>query len=344
MVRIPQTFAVAIFAASAPTWAAAERFEAQKIIVDGVVGAVIVETNNGSVIDVDLDEPAGPTITAALDEAGVLRIRGPLADQGPRRPGACSCCDADRALPVPSALLDEPPADPDAQAAPSDAGEASAAGEADEAAGGLNDPLAPTVRIAAPRAVDLTIVNAEVALDVADLDGDFVLDVCAVYGEVGSVENAVIDIGHASRLVVGNVGAFLNANVSGDADLLTGDLAEGDIAIAGPGDVTVGDVDGPLDISIAGRGVLQVARLLGALDARIAGPGRVAVQRGRADPMKATIDGRGEIDFAGTAVSPTLRLYGRSTVRVDSLVGDLDREGPGAVLVGDDERNPDDQP
>jgi hypothetical protein len=192
----------------------------------------------------------------------------------------------------------------------------------------------PTVVISMPRKGAVSFVDARMTLDMGPLEGPLALDACYVYGQTGPVDEAVIGVLSGSRLVVGDVGAGLEVDVSGDADVMVGDAASADIDIAGTGDVVLAAVGGMLDISIAGSGSVRAERLVGPLTARIAGSGSVAVREGRADPLTAIIDGSGAVFFEGVAERPDLRLFGSAEVRIGEVRGRMERAGGGEVYVG----------
>lgn len=193
----------------------------------------------------------------------------------------------------------------------------------------------PTITVTMPRKGDVSFVDARIKLKMDAIDGALALDACYVYGEASDVGEAVIGIINGSRLVMGDIGAGLEVDVSGDADLLTGDAAMADIDIAGAGDVVVGDISGMLDVSIAGSGAVRATRLEGPLTARIAGSGAVSVKAGRAEKLTAFIDGSGGVFMGGTAIQPELRLSGSAEVRMGAVTGRLTHIGGGSVYVGD---------
>ena len=100
-------------------------------------------------------------------------------------------------------------------------------------------------------------------------------------------------------------------------------------------DSIVGSLDGMMDVSIAGSGTVRATRLEGPLTARIAGSGAVAVQGGRAEKLKATIDGSGGVFFEGAVVGPDLRLSGSPEIRMRSVTGRISHAGGGEVYVND---------
>lgn len=193
----------------------------------------------------------------------------------------------------------------------------------------------PTIIVSMPYEGDVEFVDARMKLKMDRLGGALSLDACYVYGEASDVDEAVIGVVHGSRLVIGNVAAALEIDVSGDADVMAGDAAMVDVDIAGPGDVILGSVDGMMDVSIAGSGIVRTTRLDGPLTVRIAGSGGVAVKSGYADRLRATIDGSGGVYFGGSVKQPDLRLFGSSEVRMKSVTGRVEKHGGGTVYVGD---------
>lgn len=191
----------------------------------------------------------------------------------------------------------------------------------------------PTIVVSMPRKGAATFIDARMKLTMGDLEGPLDLDACYVYGEVGKAEMASIGVLSGSRLIVGDIGSGLEIDVSGDADVKVGSAATVDVDIAGTGDVVLGPIDGMLDVSIAGSGNVRATSLDGPLMARIAGSGDVSVAAGKADRLKAIIDGSGTVHFKGTAVQPELKLYGSSEVHLGALQGRLIHMGSGEVYV-----------
>lgn len=193
----------------------------------------------------------------------------------------------------------------------------------------------PVIEVFLPYDGNLEFIDARMWLALDRLGGALSLDACYVYGETGDLGAAVIGVVDGSRLVVGNVAGAVEIDVSGDADVRVGNASIVDVDIAGPGDVALGDVGGMLDVSIAGSGLVRSTRLDGPMTARIAGSGAVIVKSGRADRMRAYIDGSGGVFFGGAARQPELTLSGSAEVRLDSAEGRIVRHGRGgAVYVG----------
>jgi len=293
--------------------AAAERFNARNVQFLDVTGSIeVVTTGAGDEIEVVISQgKTNHPVLLSVDDAGLVTVRGETWREEETR----DCCN-ERIRRTFEARHGRT---------------ASTGAKVDE------DFFAdfPIIKVTMPRAGDVAFVDARMKLKMDAIDGALNLDACYAYGETGDVGAAVIGVLSGSRLVVGNVGSGLEIDVSGDADVMTGNAATVDVDIAGAGDVILGDIDGMLDVSIAGSGVVRSTRLEGPLTARIAGSGVVAVKAGRADRLRAVIDGSGMVYFDGAAVQPDLKLYGSAEVRMGSLTGRITRAGSGEVYVAD---------
>jgi hypothetical protein len=305
--RTALSFAAGALALWAPS--NAETFTASEISFRDITGTVEIKTTSGDEIDVSIRQGTTYRQVRLEEKDGVVTV---VMDPWKEEEGR-DCCDrritrtfdarADRKV-----TTGEP----------------------------LDEPLFadhPTIEVSMPFEGDVEFTDARIKLSMERIRGSLHLDSCFVYGETSDVGEAVINIIHGSRLVMGNVAAGLEIDVSGDADVRVGDASMVDVDVAGPGDVILGDIDGMLDISIAGSGLVRAARLDGPMTTRIAGSGAVAVKAGTADKLRAFIDGSGAIFFGGAVTQPEVKLYGSSEVRVDQINGRLTHHGSGAVYV-----------
>lgn len=291
--------------------ASAATFTADKISFRDVVGAVEIATTSGDEMDIEIRQGKTHHPIELAEKDGVLTVTGEKWREDDSR----DCCNTrinrefhprhGRKMTTGEPVDDDFFAD------------------------------YPTIIVSVPLQSDVEFVDARVKLQMERLDGALNLDACYVYGETSDLDTAVIGLIDGSRLVIGNVDAALEVDISGDADLMAGNAAMVDVDMAGPGDVILGEVDGMLDVSIAGSGLVRVTRADGPVTARIAGSGGLAVKDGRADRLRATIDGSGGVYFGGVAHQPELRLSGSSEVRLGSVTGRLIRHGGGEVYVGD---------
>ncbi len=290
--------------------AAAETFTANKVLFQDVTGKVEITTNAGTAVEVTITQAKTHHPVQLALKDGVVVIKG---ERWKEEDDHNCCNDRIRRVYYPRS------------------GRALSTGKP------LDEALFadyPTIVVSMPQKGDASFVDARMTLKMGALDGALDLDACYVYGEAGNVQQAVIGVIDGSRLVVGDVGAGLEIDVSGDADVKVGNAAMVDVDIAGPGDVILADIDGMLDVSIAGSGSVRATRVVGPMTARIAGSGVVAVQSGSADPMKAIIDGSGAVYFNGAAVDADLRLYGSSEAHFGSWDGRQTWFGGGKVFVG----------
>lgn len=191
----------------------------------------------------------------------------------------------------------------------------------------------PTYVVLMPLDGDVEFIDARIKLDMDRLNGALSLDACYVYGETGDLDQAMVNVVDGSRLILGNIAAGLELDLSGDADVMAGDAAMVDIDIAGPGDVILGAVDGMLDVSIAGSGLVRATHIDGPVTARIAGSGGLYIKAGAADRLRATIDGSGGVFIDGSVSQPDLRLSGSAEIRMKSVTGRITRHGGGSVYV-----------
>lgn len=296
------------FALASATAASAATYDARNVSFRDVTGTVEITTTSGDEIDISISQGGEYHRVQLAEEDGVIVIEGePWRDLG-----LDDCC---------SRIIRETHL--------REGRELSTGPERDD------DFFAdyPTIRVSMPFEGDVSFTDARIKLSMDRLDGALSLSGCYVYGEASDVDEAVIDLIHGSRLVMGNVDAGLEIDVAGDVDVIAGDSATVDIDMSGSGDVILGDVSGMLDVSIAGSGLVRAERLDGPLTARIAGSGAVAVKAGRADRLRAIIDGSGGVYFEGVAVQPELRLKGSAEVRMSTVNGRVTHHGGGAVYV-----------
>lgn len=287
----------------------AKTFSANEISFRDITGTVDLVTTSGDEIDVTIEQGGEYSRVRLIEEDGVVVVEGEALPPTDER----DCCN------------DRIRRDVNLR----DGRELTAGEPVDEAF----FRRYPTIRVSMPFEGDAAFENARVRLDMDRLAGALSFDGCYVYGETGDVEEASVGLIHGSRLIMGNVAAALEADLSGDADLMTGDVEIVDIDIAGPGDVILGDVAGMMDVSIAGSGLVRAERVDAPLTVRIAGSGGVIAKSGRADALRATVDGSGGVYFNGAVRDPQLRLYGSSEIHMTSVEGRIARFGGGAVYV-----------
>lgn len=303
-----------VFAAAALAFAgaaSAATYEAEKISFRDITGSIEIATTSGDEMDIEIRQGKTHHPIEIVEKDGVITLTGEKWREEEGR----DCCDTRI----------------NREFHPRHGRELTTGEPVDE---GFFSEY-PTIVVSIPLESDVEFIDARIRLQMERLNGALNLDGCYVYGETSDLDEAVIGLIHGSRLVIGNVDAALEVDISGDADLLAGNAAIVDVDMAGPGDVILGEIDGMLDVSIAGSGLVRVIRADGPVTARIAGSGGLAVKDGRADRLRATIDGSGGVFFGGNAHQPELRLFGSSEVRLGSVTGRMIRHGGGEVYVND---------
>lgn len=291
--------------------ASAEKFNANKILFEDVTGSIEIATAPGPAIDVAVRQGKDYHKVDVALENGVVVVKG----ERWKEEEAHDCCNTRIRRSFDARQDRQPGTGP-----------------------GVDDGLFaayPTLVVSIPAGSDVSFVDGRMKLKMPTISGALNLDACYVYGEAGGAGSAVVGMLSGSRLVMGDVGSGLEVDLSGDADFKAGKAASVDVDIAGSGDVILGDIDGMLDVSIAGSGSVRNTRLEGPLTARIAGSGAVLVGSGRADKLRATIDGSGTVLMSGVAVDPDLRLYGSAEVRLGAVRGRINHQGSGEVYVAE---------
>ena len=308
-----RTGMAAVVAAMAAAAAAdAAEYRANSLSLRDVTADVRITTTSGDMVDVNIQQGTDyQTIRVIHDEkAGRVILQG----DGWRDPEG-GCCDS-RITRVFDAAADR----------------RSGEGEADARRRVFEKY--PVITIAMPREGRAEFDDVRMLISMDDLAGDVVMDACYAYGEIGDLEEAAIGIVDGSRLVVGDVRANLEVDLSGDADIRIGNAGAVDVDVSGSGEAVLATVDGMLDVSIAGSGLVRAARLDGPLTTRIAGSGDVYVGAGRADPVKAIIEGSGSVMFEGAVgAGADLRLSRSAIARFGSSAGRINKVGSGALYI-----------
>ncbi len=292
--------------------AAAERFQSNALVLEDITGRVEIITNNGDEIDITVEQGKQYSqVKSVLGADGTLTVSGEAWDEPHHHNEPCCNFRVNRTVNARRNRVLSQTSEP------------------------LDDFFAdyPTIKITMPRNADVTFKHGRLRITMDDLSGALRMNNCYAYGEVGDAEEAVIDLIDGSRLVVGDIGAGFELDTSGAVDVLVGNAAIADLDIAGQGDVVMGAVDGIFDVSIAGSGAVRAARVDAPAVVRIAGSGSVAIQSGRSDRLRTTIDGSGTVLFDGVIEDAELRLFGSSEVRLRSLSGSMKHYGDGDVYV-----------
>ncbi len=120
----------------------------------------------------------------------------------------------------------------------------------------------------------------------------------AVWGQVGAAERLDLANAGCGDWTIGDVRGPLAADLAGSGDLAGGHAGAVRVRIAGSGEVRLRDVGGDADISLAGSGGLRAGPVGGALRASLAGSGAVSVASVNG-PVNAQMAASGDLFIGG---------------------------------------------
>lgn len=158
----------------------------------------------------------------------------------------------------------------------------------------------------------------------------------AVYGVVGRSTSLDLAGAGCGDWTVGDVQGDLRISLAGSGGARAGRAGSARLKLAGSGGIATAAIRGGAAIDMAGSGDVALASVSGPLDVRMAGSGDVVVAGGRATPMSVSIAGSGNVVFHGVADALRARVAGSGDVRVRAVRGEVRKSviGSGAVVVG----------
>ncbi len=134
----------------------------------------------------------------------------------------------------------------------------------------------PTITITTPGQTDLQMTDVMTILNSDDLGDVFVDDLVKIRATFGNIETGDITLSGSGDMTFGNVNGPLDANVNGSGDLSFGDIAEGILEVRGSGDLLVGNVAGDVRADVRGSGDLEMEDVSGAATFKVQGSGDLA--------------------------------------------------------------------
>ncbi len=144
-----------------------------------------------------------------------------------------------------------------------------------------------------------------------------VIDDSLVFGQIGNVGSADLELRSCGDLKLGNVAGTLDLKLSGSSDLDMGNAGAAKIVISGSGDVEAQKF-GPTTLTISGSGDVELDSIEGDATLKSSGSGDISIG-----------DIRGNLDYIGG---------GSSDLEIASVMGDtvfLRSSGSGDVEVDD---------
>ncbi len=163
--------------------------------------------------------------------------------------------------------------------------------------------------------------------DIGDINASLKMNTSGGQVRAGNLTKADVAIAGSGDIMLGQVAGDLDASIAGSGSVKAGDCHSADVEIAGGGEVKVGTVNGDFDIDIAGSGEVYAVSVNGKVNIDVAGSGDVKIDGGVADPFKVDIAGSGDVRFGGTANNPDVSVMGSGDVWIAAYTGTLSSDG-----------------
>lgn len=155
----------------------------------------------------------------------------------------------------------------------------------------------------------------------------------------GSATQADVSASGSGDVTLGSVAGRLAARLSASGDLEAGDAGVLDAVTTGSGDIGIGDAPGGISFrsgasgslnagdaggvnaTLNGSGGAYLDSVNGAVRLVLSASGDIEIDAGRADPFSVRSSGSGDVEFAGTAVSPQVTMTAGGDVVVGQVEG-----------------------
>lgn len=190
--------------------------------------------------------------------------------------------------------------------------------------------------VGAPKGTEFDIDDVAGKVRAGDLDAPLRFGgIGGGSAKFGNVSRARIEVAGSMDVTLGNTQGPLDVEMAGSGTLVAGTATQVRLEMAGSGEFTSGAIAGGFDASFAGSGDATVASVNGPVSLEMAGSNNIVIKAGRADPLKVSIAGSGDVDFGGEAVNPDIEIAGSGSVTVGTMSGTLkqDMQGSGDFVV-----------
>lgn len=175
----------------------------------------------------------------------------------------------------------------------------------------------PSLEITVPRGTALAFDSAVIRLVADDTDGALNIREGYVDGEIGDIAEGDIALHGSGDLTVGDVAGALDVKIHGSGDFKAGAAAALSAAIHGSGDVETGNIASAVAASIHGSGDVTVGDIRGAVTISVHGSG---------DVKAAHVDGGADLSTNGSGDLTLASVRGKTDVRIAGS-GDVDIAG-----------------
>jgi hypothetical protein len=158
----------------------------------------------------------------------------------------------------------------------------------------------------------------------------------AVRSLISNASSADLHLAGCGETTIGNVDGPLSLALAGSGNASAGRAEQAALKISGSGDLQVGAVEHDVHASIAGSGSIDVGSMAGALTSHIAGSGDIKVHGGTVSNADVSIAGSGGVDVNAPVEDVDAHISGSGDVRVASVSGAVHKHiaGSGEVRVG----------
>lgn len=175
----------------------------------------------------------------------------------------------------------------------------------------------PSLEITAPRGTALAFDSAVIRLVGDDTDGSLQVREGYVDGEIGNIAAGDIAIHGSGDLIVGDVAGALEIKIHGSGDFKAGDAGALSAAIHGSGDVEIGNIASAVTASIHGSGDITIGDIRGAVSVSVHGSG---------DVETAHVDGGADLSTMGSGDLMLASVSGETRVNINGS-GDIEIDG-----------------
>ena len=175
----------------------------------------------------------------------------------------------------------------------------------------------PSVEITAPRGTALVFDSAVTRLVADDTDGALKVREGYVDGKIGNIAEGDIAIHGSGDLIVGDVAGALEIVIHGSGDFEAGDAGALSASIHGSGDIEAGNVASAVTASIHGSGDITVGDISGGVSVSVHGSG---------DVKTAHVDGGADLSTMGSGDLTLASVSGETRVNINGS-GDTEIAG-----------------
>lgn len=148
---------------------------------------------------------------------------------------------------------------------------------------------------------------------------------------------ATVNIAESGSVYIERVDGPFRARIGGSADIRVDRTETADLEVMGRADISIGRINDATNIAVPGYADINIDRVNGPVRVKFGGAGNIAIKEGRAEPLQATLNGAGSLDFGGVAVNPQVTAAGSGSVSIARHEGtpSLNSSGSGGIHLGE---------